>query len=222
MRKRNKKMLFTLLLITPILFLYGCATVPLSIPMALDQSYFQKSQILLISCQASEYGGFHTSGQGGVIGIVADATRANKLKEAIKPINATYINQKVVGDLKSTLESVFPNIKSIDGTSNVTLQPGELLLRVNISDWKVTLSTGAFGLKFGNYITSMKGNAQIINDKGEIIFRTAFDLYTAIGDTLEGLIKDNGKVIKEGINENINKVISSVAGALKSTAPPEL
>lgn len=220
MRKENKKILFTLLLIIPLLFLYGCATVP--VPMGLDQMYFQKTQTLLINCQASEYKGFHTGAQGGVIGIVADAARAEKLKTAIKPINATYISQKVVGDLKTILESVFANIKSTEGTTKITLQHGEILLIVNVSDWRITLPTGPLGLKFGNYTTTMKGNAQITNEKGEVVFRTAFEVDTVLGDTLEGLIKDNGKVIKEAINENINKVISTVAGALKSTAPSEL
>ncbi|MEW6619144.1 MAG: hypothetical protein AB1422_07345 [bacterium] len=221
MRKGNKKTLVSLLVI-PLLFLYGCATVPVIPPMALDQSYFQKTQILLINCQASEYGGFHTDAQGGIVGMVADATRAQKLKEAIKPINATYIRHKVVSDVKTTLEPVFDNIKLAEGTTNLTLQPGELLLIVNVSEWKINLSTGAFGLKFGNYTTMMKGKAQITNEKGEVVFRTTFEVNTVLGDTLEGLIKDDGKVIKEAINENINKIISAVTGALKSTAPTEL
>lgn len=219
MRKGNKKILCALLLGIPIL-LYGCATVP--VPMVLDQLYFQKTQTLLINCQASEYRGFHTDAGGGVMGMVADAARAKKLKTAIKPINAIYISQKVVGDLKTTLEPVFANIKSTEGTTNITLQPGEILLIVNVSDWRITLSTGPLGMKFGNYTITIKGNAQITNEKGEVVFRTAFEVDTVLGDTLEGLIKDNGKVIKEAINENINKVISTIAGALKSTAPSEL
>lgn len=215
MRRGNKKILFTLLLGIPIL-LYGCATVPMK-PVTFDPSYFQTTKTLLVNSQVSKYGGLQTQAQQiDILGLGVDSVRAIKLKEAVKPIDATYISQKIVEGIKiSTLKNVFPNIKSIENVTNISLQPEEFLLTVNVSNWHVFLYIGPFGMKFGNYTLHMIGDAKIVNEKKEVVFYTEFAVECKLGKALEDIVKEDGKVIKESIDESINKVVLTIAKTMR-------
>ena len=132
-------------------------------PKPIPHAYFeQEPEVAVVVDECPEAAQMRDSGQGGLIGALVTAGRADKMKEAMEGIIGDTVKELVRQQFESAIEDYFD-----------VYEDGELRIEIDIEQWGWFVPTTVAGIKTGAYQFTISGlitvtDPEVKKKKGQV------------------------------------------------------